>query len=103
MFADSVQYLVAGIFLNSALLFLIIIMQRMLSASHSAWASNRRSELLPVFARYLSGDSSIEEMISSIGRSVDLAEEMILGLLRQLTGSERKRLLALAERLKLLQ
>ncbi|MCB1219176.1 MAG: HEAT repeat domain-containing protein [Planctomycetales bacterium] len=102
MFADSVQYLVAGIFLNSALLFLIIVVQRMMSASHNTWASNRRAELLPVFARYLSGDSSIEEMISSIGNHVDLAEEMILGMLRQLTGSERKKLLTLADRLKLL-
>lgn len=102
MFADSVVWLIVGITLNSTLLFLIIVAQRMLTASHSKWAGNREKELLPTFARYLSGDISIEEITREIGTSVDLAEEMILNLLRQLRGSERFKLLALAEKLKLL-
>ncbi|MEZ5336992.1 MAG: HEAT repeat domain-containing protein [bacterium] len=103
MIAEAVQYLVAGIFLNSALLFLIIVAQRLLTASHQRWASRRRTELLPVFARYMSADISIEDMLTEIGTSVDLAEEMILGFLRQLRGSERSKLLALAHRLRLLE
>jgi HEAT repeat protein len=102
MFADSVVWLIVGITLNSTLLFLIIVAQRMLGASHGRWSAKREQELLPVFARYLNGDIPIEEIHREIGTSVDLAEEMILHMLRQLQGSERLKLLALAERLKLL-
>lgn len=87
----------------AALLFIVILIQRLRRAYVEDRFERRRAELLPVFSAYITGDASVRELCQAIGPSLDVAEVIIHGFLHELTGEGRARLLEVTEELGLIE
>jgi len=90
---------VAGI---ATVLFTVLIVQRFNRARRERWIERRQEELLPVFHGFIAGDKSLEDVVSSVGSSIIVAELLILGFLHDLTGESRAKLIEVARRLGLI-
>lgn len=100
------QFLIWAIFIvgyGAALLFCVILLQRVRTFNEEQQFAQRREQLLPVFTRYINGDASVAELHGAVGRSLRLAEEIILHFLRDIRGTGRLRLIEAAADLGLLK
>jgi len=100
------QFLIWAIFVvgyGAALLFLVILLQRVRTFNEEQQFAQRREQLLPVFTRYINGDASVAELHGAVGRSLRLAEEIILHFLRDIRGTGRVLLIEAASDLGLLK
>jgi len=87
----------------SAILFTVLFVQRFNRALRERWTEQRQNELLPVFHEFIAGDASLDQLVSHVGNSVLVAEQLILNFLHDLTGQGRERLIEAAHRLGLIR
>lgn len=99
MFAELLLWPMLGVGGIAALMFVVIVVQRLRRGYVEARTRRRRNDLLPVFSSFINGDASVRELRQMIGPSLDVAEEIIHGFLHELTGEGRARLLEAAEEL----
>jgi hypothetical protein len=103
VFAHFLIWAILVVGCGAALLFCFILLQRGRTFRIEQQHAQRREQLLPVFTRYINGDASVAELHGAVGRSLRLAEEIILHFLRDLRGTSRTRLIEAASDLGLLK
>jgi HEAT repeat protein len=97
-------WIAMGVAEVAALLFLFILLSRVHEATYDRWYAKRRDVLLAPVCRYICGDGTLQQLCQEIGKSIPVAEDLILYFLNELSAGEaRLRLLQAADELGLLQ
>jgi len=103
MIADFVIWLVKIVAAIAIILFVTIFTQRIASTIADNRRQRRRDEILPALKGYLIGDNSVNDLVEVIGRSLSIAEPLVIDYLKDLTGSSRVKLLEAAQALGLVE